>query len=281
MIRSIALVASLLALVATAAAAPPSPVELEARAASLRDKYSKDGFTVLVEGPFVVVGDDAPARVKKHATGILRWAIDKLETDFFDARPGKVIEIWLFRNERTYRRGARKYFGDRPSTPYGYYSSEDDAIVMNIGPGAGTLTHEIVHPFIEADFPGAPSWLNEGLASLYERPSDRGGRIVGLPNWRLPNLKRQIRNGTLPSIHKLVGSSADEFYDAPYDSYAFSRYLMLYLQEQGKLVTFYSQFRAARGKDPTGRATLSAVLGTDDLAAFQKKWARWVLALEL
>ena len=281
MIRTILLVVATLASTGTAVVAAPTVAALEERASSLRDKYGKEGFTVLVEGPFVVLGDESPARVKKHASGILRWAIERLEADFFDARPGKIIEIWLFRNERTYRRGAHKYFGDKPSTPYGYYSTEDDAIVMNIGPGAGTLTHEIVHPFIEADFPGAPSWLNEGLASLYERPSDRSGRIIGLPNWRLPNLKRQIRNGTLPSIHKLIGSTSDEFYAAPYDSYAFARYLMLYLQEQGKLVTFYNQFRAARGKDPTGRATLAAVLGTDDLAAFQKRWMRWVLALEL
>ena len=281
MMRLATLVAFTLALAVSAHAAPPTVADLEERASELRDKHGKDGFTVLVEGPFVVVGDESPAMVKKRANGILRWSIERLEADFFDARPGKIIEIWLFRNERTYRKGAKKYFGDTPSTPYGYYSSEDDAIIMNVGPGAGTLVHEIVHPFIEADFPNAPAWLNEGLASLYERPSDRDGKIVGLPNWRLPNLKKQIKNGALPTVKALLATSSDEFYDASYDSYAYARYLMLYLQEQGKLATFYTQFRAARGKDPTGRATLEAVLGTDDLVAFQKKWARWVLALEL
>ena len=41
---------------------------------------------------------------------------------------------------------------------------------MNIGPGPGTLSHELVHPYMEANFPNVPAWFNEGLASLYEQP---------------------------------------------------------------------------------------------------------------
>ena len=36
------------------------------------------------------------------------------------------------------------------------------------GLGLGTLTHELVHPLIEADFPSAPTWLNEGIATWYQ-----------------------------------------------------------------------------------------------------------------
>ena len=31
------------------------------------------------------------------------------------------------------------------------------------------LVHEMVHPFMDADFPACPAWFNEGLASLYEQ----------------------------------------------------------------------------------------------------------------
>ena len=57
---------------------------------------------------------------------------------------------------------------------------------MNIATGGGTLVHELVHPYVEADFPGAPPWLNEGLGSLFEQSDERDGYIVGLTNWRLP-----------------------------------------------------------------------------------------------
>ena len=260
------------------AAAEPSADELKERRAALEAKLGGQGFTIVVEPPFVVIGDEAPATVKHHATGILHWSIQLLEAEYFKARPGKLIEIWLFKNEKTYRKGAKKFFGDEPDTPYGYYSSEHDAMVMNIGPGAGTLVHEVVHPFMEANFPSVPAWFNEGLASLYERPSEKKGHIVGLPNWRLPNLKKQIKDQTLPELTRMLGTTRDEFYDAPFDAYAYARYLLLYLQEQGKLTEFYAKFVADK-KDPTGKAALEAVLG-EKLETFEPRWRKWAAALQ-
>lgn len=259
------------------ATAEPSADELEAHAVALRDRLKRDGMTVVVEPPFVVVGDNAGI-VRRRSAGILRWAISRYEADLFETGPSRIVEIWLFRNEKTYRRGAMKYFGDEPSTPYGYYSPEDSAIIMNIGPGAGTLTHEVVHPYVEADFPAAPSWLNEGIASLYEYPTDVRGHIAGKVNWRLPGLQRAIRARTLPALPVLLSTTTDEFYGAEYDSYAFARFLMQHLQEEGKLFEFYARFRAAAADDPTGEATLAAVLG-EDLATYEARWRKWVMTL--
>src|SRR3954467_12447439 len=205
MTRTLLVIACLTAGLRVAAAAP-SADELAERRARLEARLRGQGFTVVVEPPFVVIGDEAPATVKHHASGILRWSIRLLEAEYFAKRPDKLIEIWLFRNKDTYMKGAKKFFGDEPDTPYGYYSSEHDAMVMNIGPGAGTLVHEVVHPFMEANFPNVPAWFNEGLASLYERPSEKKGHIVGLPNWRLPNLKKQIKDGTLPELSTMLGT---------------------------------------------------------------------------
>lgn len=273
-----AALAAALALAPAPAAAEPTAADLAARKTALEQKLKGQGFAVVIEPPFVVIGDEGAAAVKRRATGFLRWTVKLLEQDFFSKRPDKVIEVWLFRNERTYRAGAKKFFGDTPETPYGYYSPAAEALVMNIGPGAGTLSHEVVHPYMEANFPSVPAWFNEGLASLYERPTERGGRIWGLPNWRLPNLKRQLRAGTLPSIRTLLATTRDGFYDADYDSYAFARYLLLYLQEQGKLRDFYQRF-VADTKDPTGQAALEAVLG-EKLDTFEPKWRKWTLALQ-
>ena len=52
---------------------------------------------------------------------------------------------------------------------------------MNISTGGGTLVHEIVHPFIQSNFPNCPSWFNEGLGSLYEQCRERNGKIVLIP----------------------------------------------------------------------------------------------------
>jgi hypothetical protein len=276
--RNIIIAACLGALAPSLAAAEPSADDLAARRADLEQRLKGKGFTVVVEAPFVIVGDEGPAAVKQRATGFLRWTVTLLEKDFFSKRPGKIIEVWLFGNERTYRAGAKKYFGDEPDTPYGYYSPTADALVMNIGPGAGTLSHELVHPYMEANFPSGPSWFNEGLASLYERPIEKSGHIWGLPNWRLPNLKKQLRAGTLPSIPTLLQTTRDGFYSADYDSYAYARYLMLYLQERGKLRDFYQKFVADK-HDPTGQAAMEDVLG-EKLEAFEPRWRKWALELQ-
>jgi hypothetical protein len=275
---ALTVLACAVAVPAAARAAPPTQDDLDARAKALTDKLGGQGFAVVVEPPFVVIGDEPVRAVKHHADGFMRWTIGLLEKDYFAKRPDKLIEVYLFKDERSYRRNAKRLFGDDPDTPYGYYSSDHDALIMNFGSGAGTLSHELVHPYMEANFPGVPAWFNEGLASLYEYPSEKSGHIVGLPNWRLPNLKTEIRAGTLPDLATLLGTSDDEFYKADYDAYAYARYLLYYLQEHGKLLAFYQAFRADTA-DRTGKSALEAVLG-EDLASFEPGWRRWVLAIK-
>jgi len=74
--------------------------------------------------------------------------------------------------------------------------------------------------------------------------------------------------------------SARDFYDD--DSgvhYAEARYLLYYLQEKGVVRDFYRAFRAARGRDPTGYATLLATLGERDTPELRARWEKFVLAL--
>jgi hypothetical protein len=273
--RKLAL-AACIAISATAHA-EPTQKELDARADELKTKLDGQGFTVLVEAPFVVVGDGSAAQVKHIAQGFLRDKVRMLEKDYFTKRPTKLIEVWLFSNEKSFRKGAKKYFNDTPDTPYGYYSPTAHAMIMNVA-GLGTLSHELVHPYMEANFPDVPSWFNEGLASLYEYPGEHKGHIIGHVNWRLPNLKKEIRAGTLPSLVKLLETKRDEFYEADWDAYAQARYLMYYLQEKDKLRDFYTKFLADT-KDHTGRAALEEILG-EDLVTFEPKWRKWVLAIQ-
>lgn len=269
-------IACLCLLVPALAAAEPSAKELETRRAKLHERLARDRMTVVVSAPFVIVTDESGVMLRRHVD-FVKWTTRLIEKDFFAKRPDKLIEIWLFKNERTYRRGAKKYFDDTPDTPYGYYSPSDDALIMNIGPGAGTLSHELVHPYMEANFPDVPSWFNEGLASLYEQPRERDGHMWGGTNWRLPGLQRMIRKKTIPRVAKLLETTRDGFYDASYDSYAFARYVCQYLQDHGKLRAFYTKFRADT-KDRTGKAALAAVLGTD-LATFDTRFRNWAMKL--
>jgi hypothetical protein len=269
-------VASAVSVVSAVAVAEPSHKDLEDRAAALQKQLDGTGMTVLIEAPFVVVGDMGAKETRRIATGFLRSKTALLEKDFFPERPDKLIEVWLFRNERSFRAGAKKYFDDTPDTPFGYYSPDHSAMIMNAN-GLGTLSHELVHPYMEKNFPNVPSWFNEGLASLYEYPGESKGHIIGHVNWRLPELKKEIKDKTLPSLEKLLHTTSDEFYAADWDAYAQARYLCYYLQETGKLHAFYDKFHADT-KDASGQAALEAVIG-EDLHTFEPKWRAWVLAI--
>jgi hypothetical protein len=234
---------------------------------------------IRIEDPFVVVGDGTAKQLARNASTV-RWAADILERDFFDKRPAIILDVFLFDTAATYERGVKKLTGEAPGTPYGFYSRTHRGLFMNIATGGGTLVHEIVHPYVEADFPDAPPWLNEGLGSLFEQSAERDGRIVGLTNWRLAGLQKAIAKRTVPSFKALTAMDSETFYgDASGTNYAQSRYLFYYMQEQGLLRDFYKAFRAARGRDPTGFATLVKALGEKDMAGFQDRWQVYVAKL--
>ncbi len=270
-------------------AAPPSgpkppntslaPTALDRRAETLRNQWGA-GWNVLVEPPFVIIGDESPARVAEHAEYTVRWAVVQLRAEYFSADPDAIIDVWLLGSDASYERISKALTGESPSTPYGYYSREHRALVMNIGTGGGTLVHEIVHPFVAANFPECPSWFDEGLASLYEQSTEHQGRIWGLPNWRLPGLQDAIAAKRVPSTKKLTDTGDRPFYDEdPGTNYAHARYLCLWLQEHGLLRDYYHAFAAAVADDPGGFATLKRVVGVEDMRTWDANWRRWVMTL--
>ena len=266
-------------IVATAPDSEPGSA-LAQHAQALRDRVAGKGFHVVVEEPFVVAGDGGEAAVERCATRTVRWAVRMLRQDFFAVSPDRVLEIWLFRDAASYRKHLRELFDDTPISPFGYYSPRHGALFMNIATGTGTLVHEIVHPFIAADFPGCPDWMNEGLASLFEQCGEADGHIVGHTNWRLDGLQEAIRDGSTPRLSRLVATTNAEFYgDRSRLHYAMARYLLYWLQQEGRLRAFYRAFRDGRAEDPTGARSLGAALGTARLDDFQPGWEKWVATL--
>jgi len=238
------------------------------------------GFTVVVSRPFVVIGDEPAGMVRRRAERTVGWATRHLKALYFEKDPAEILDVWLFKDDVSYRKHAKELFGDRPSTPFGYFSHAHGALVMNIGTGGGTLVHEMVHAFMGPNFPECPAWFNEGLASLYEQCGEEGGRICGRTNWRLAGLQEAIRDGRVPSFEKLTGTTSHEFYHLDKGTnYAQARYLCYWLQEEGLLVEYYRSFRAAAKEDPTGYATLGRVTGERDMAAFKTRWEQFVLGL--
>jgi len=253
---------------------------VDTRVEALRAEFGSRGFTVMAQAPWVVVGDEPASEVKRRAEGTVAWATERLAAAYFARSPDPAVEVWLFRDEKSYYANAKSIFNDEPYTPFGYYSHTHEALIMNIASGGGTLVHEMVHPLMHSNFPACPSWFNEGLASLYEQCGDRNGEIVGHTNWRLAGLQEAIARKAVPSFETLVATSEQGFYDDdPGSNYGQARYLCFWLQEQGNLRAFYRDFVANAAHDPTGIETLRKHVGTSDLGAFKRDWERFVTGL--
>ncbi len=246
---------------------------------ALEKQLPHDGFHIVIEKPFVVIGDESLETIRRRSKTTIRWATDLLKKSYFDRDP-RILDIWLFKDKESYEKHVRELFGSRPRTPFGYYSSSDGVLVMNIATGGGTLVHEIVHPFVEANFPKCPAWFNEGLGSLYEQSREKNGEIWGLTNWRLERLQMAIRQDRVPTFEELCSTTTEEFYERDRGTnYAQARYLLYYLQDRGLLRRYYREFVEHHATDPTGYATLVRVLDEPDMAAFHEHWTTFVLAL--
>jgi hypothetical protein len=237
-----------------------------------------DGFRYRVVRCFAVASDGETAEFDRICRYTLGDCYDAYEKQFFKERPTEVYRVYLFKDDASYRTHAKELFGDVPDTPFGYYLDGRRALVMNIATGGGTLVHEMFHALVRVDFPGIPAWANEGLGSLFEqcRVTDEG--LVGLVNWRLPILQEAIRKEEIGSLRKIMTLDDAGFYAARGGNYAAARYFMMYLQENRRLVDFYTRFRDQFAKDKTGVRFAEEVLGRK-LEEVEPEWRKWVMGL--
>src|SRR5687768_10195515 len=79
---------------------------LEKQADGLRTKLKDRGFTVIVEKPFIVIGDEPQPLVRRWAEGIVRGTVARLKQDYFTKDPANILEIWLFKDAASYNKHA-------------------------------------------------------------------------------------------------------------------------------------------------------------------------------
>ncbi|MHC4181101.1 MAG: DUF1570 domain-containing protein, partial [Planctomycetota bacterium] len=154
------------------------------------------------------------------------------------------IELYLLRDERTYRRYLQLYL---PNVPY------RRALYLNIG-GRGMVLayrsrqletdvrHECTHALLHAALPEVPLWLDEGLAEYFELPSSK----QAFDNPYLANLRRSIRLGKVPRLENLEDKrSLSQMRRTQYrDAWAWVHFMLLGSREaHAELVGFLRDIR--------------------------------------
>jgi hypothetical protein len=230
---------------------------------------------------FVVVGTPGWSRdALRASTKLTHEALAGFFNNRFRTRPARAISVYLFPSAAPYEAYCKRATGQPCISPFGFYQPGSRDIVMNAGPGLGTLTHELVHPILEGDFPGAPTWIDEGIASLFEQPViAREGEIHGGKNWRWPHLVAALASPserTKVRLEKLFGMSDEAFRGEDERlNYAMARYVCQWLDAQGTLWPFYQAWRDSVKDDPTGDKAFARVVGKTPAEATDD-WVKWV-----
>jgi len=242
------------------------------------------GARIETVGAFVLAGAPSLSRTGfDHAVDLTRRALVALHAGRFDASPARPVGVWLFPTAKPYQAWCHARWSADCISIYGFFLSDERLLVMNVGPGLGTLTHELVHPILRADFPRAPTWIDEGIASLYEAPViAKPGSIRGIKNWRLPRLRKALDAAAergAARLDRLFALSDDAFRGDGEDlHYALARYFCQWMDAKGWLWPFYRRWRDDAAADPTGEATFRAVTGLTPAAA-HAAFEKWVRAL--
>jgi hypothetical protein len=165
------------------------------------------------------------------------------------------VDACLFETTAAYRQFADEVVGERPSE-LGFYLPGERLVVVNLQYGLRNLSHELVHALVGDDFPAVPSWLTEGLGSLYGGSDPEGSGVRFFVNYRMRDVKSALKVGRLPPVARLGSASSDEVYGA--DAmvwYGLARAALLYLDAGRELGAFYAAVRsgAEPGRELTRR----------------------------
>lgn len=146
----------------------------------------------------------------------------------------------------------------------GAYEHDAKRLVsMDLG---ATLRHEFFHVLHFRDTTrrgqAHPPWIQEGLSSLVEDVEIEGDSLRPVPSWRTNMAKRMERRRLLMPIASLAKLPALKFSgQRPLANYAQARAIFLRLHQLGKLGEWYAHYVANHDTDPSGVASLEAVLG--------------------
>ena len=246
----------------------------------LRRQLEPDG-PVLVHAPWVLGGDIGREQLDTLYASRLVPLADAMIDQYQMACPSRPITIVVLKDAASYARHAQSLFGLGDVDKSGFYWPTLRTIAVNYQAAEESLGHELTHALMNDDFPSAPPWLAEGMASLHEAVQIEEGRprLRGLVNWRLPRLVEAARAGQMPSLESLLlGQGISGSGRAL--RYAEARFWCLYLQQRGVLATFYREFRIQPPGEASGKAMLQKLLGDRPWTEIDADFTRFVIQLD-
>ncbi|HTL33691.1 MAG TPA: hypothetical protein VL326_11230 [Kofleriaceae bacterium] len=202
------------------------------------------------------VDGEVNAKQAKQVEALVEAVVADVERRFTQPakKPDAHVKLLVYSDADRYQTEAAKL--GPVISDWGFYMPDQRTAIANVGVSIGNLRHELVHPLIGDDYPTIPAWLNEGVASLYGSAKLGKHGFTFLVNYRLLDLQKALKAGTLPTLAQLAATTADDMHgDQAMMYYAYARYVLLYAETKGTLSKLYADLRAA---DPSKHASILA-----------------------
>lgn len=243
----------------------PPPLDLHAacqRQADWLRRQLRGTFQMLVHAPFVLAGDLPRDDLERQYRQVIEPAAEAMGRAYFATRPNEPITVLVSADEASYCAQTAILFGEVPNSSAGFYRQHLRMIVVNAPRGPAALRHELTHALMDFDFPSAPPWLSEGLASLHEDVSidPSRSRLAGEPGPRLATLIAAYRDGSASNLAALLTAGDFNGSNEAVD-YAMARHFCRFLQAEGVLEEVYRRHRQE------GPASRDSVRSGEELAA--------------
>lgn len=257
-------------------------VDVATRRAEVRARFGDQAAVQVEDGVFLFAAsrDDATFEA---AVKLARQALAAYFNGRFSRHPDRAVTVYLFGTQAAFDAFYKRWFGEPVTSDLGFYDRASRDVLVNAAPGLPTLTHELVHPIVQSDFPDAPAWINEGLGALFEKPVfPRPGEVHGETNWRLPRLRVALSSQSERAKTRLDALFAmrDEVFHGPQRDlhYAMARYVCQWLDARGQLWAFYGAWRDGVIEDRGGERAFARVVGMTPADA-NEPWVAWVKGL--
>ncbi|HEX2271284.1 MAG TPA: tetratricopeptide repeat protein, partial [Pyrinomonadaceae bacterium] len=200
---------------------------------------ARDNWRSVRTNNLFVIGNADPERLRQVAA----WL------EFFHSAFARLVSrnvldqsvpttVVLFRDEASFTPFKPLYQG-RPANIAGFFQPGEDVnyIAISLDPGErdpfSTAFHEYVHLHLKDNVPGAPLWLNEGLAEFYGTMQFSGGEaLLGAPLAQYVRLLREQEMLPLSTLFS-IGTNSPHYNEQEKSgvfygqSWALVHYLML------------------------------------------------------